>query len=555
MNEENCCGENNLEQQKELLNSMLKKCDKMEEESRKAKAEEQKSKSSCNEQTGSTSGTGTNQSNANAGDNGFAFFEQLFSFSPLFNGGMQNFMNNFGGSPAGNQQNPFMNMMGNQQNPFMNMMGNQQNPFMNMMGMFQNPMGGFTNSFQTPWGQGFGGVGNPFQGGQTDGQNPWSNFANMFNPGNTTNQSGPQGNGSNQTGTTNGQTSQDAGQGNPMMNFANFFQSFMGNGQPPWMNLAQMMSQSQMMGGSNPLFNMFQGMPNQEGAWKEFMENFSKASFAQQTQESGSDQQSQTENKDEEAPSPLVAMKPSGSKTPFFCVHALLGSVFNYYPLANMMDPDQPFYALQAPGLDGKGTPLDEMQKFVELYIKHIKSVQPEGPYKIGGYSLGGWIAFAIAHELMKMGDEVSFLGIFGSSIPISVSTPQLFEVVGFFQQYLKDFHDKIVMPFLSYEQRMAKESGEENKNGISTSLINLLEAHNRAALFFNPYPYPGKITLFETLEQQSNSPLDSSRGWRRLSSFGVDSFLVSGNHLSMFAEPHIRDLGEKLRDCLRKCC
>ncbi len=248
--------------------------------------------------------------------------------------------------------------------------------------------------------------------------------------------------------------------------------------------------------------------------------------------------------------SPLVCMRAEGNRTPFFCVHALLGSTFHYFALANLLDADQPFYALQAPGLDGVQPPLNQIGAFAACYIKHIRQVQPKGPYKIGGYSFGGLVAFEIARQLTKAGEEVSRLIIFGTDVPISVSNHKLFKVLEFFGQYSADFHKNIVMPFFSTSERIKRGAGQ-SKLPISPVLVRVVVAHWVAALRYNPRPFCGNITLLETLEQQLLNPFDPSRGWNRLAAGTVQTLLVSGTHLGMLDEPHVRDLAEKLNWCL----
>jgi thioesterase domain-containing protein len=83
--------------------------------------------------------------------------------------------------------------------------------------------------------------------------------------------------------------------------------------------------------------------------------------------------------------------------------------------------------------------------------------------------------------------------------------------------------------------------------------LVRVVIAHNRAALRFEPKPLAAKLVLFETLDQQARTPFDASRGWKRLSTQPVETHLVSGNHLSMLDEPHVRDLAQKLTQCLNR--
>lgn len=250
--------------------------------------------------------------------------------------------------------------------------------------------------------------------------------------------------------------------------------------------------------------------------------------------------------------SPLVVMRSSGSKIPFFCVHALLGSVFHYHRLAGLMDKEQPFYGLQAPGLDASEAPLDTVDAFAQFYLRSVREVQAKGPYKLGGYSFGSWIAFQMASHLVAQGEEVALVAILGTDVPLSVSMPWLYDQVSFVNQYWQDYDKNIAQPFLSYQERMKLAQGQHNSTELPP-LLRVVMAHNRAALRFEPKPYPGRLTLFETLDQQARTPLDASRGWKRLSAEPVETHLISGNHLSLLDEPHVRDLAAKLTHCLNR--
>lgn len=250
------------------------------------------------------------------------------------------------------------------------------------------------------------------------------------------------------------------------------------------------------------------------------------------------------------SPSPLICMRGAGSRTPFFCVHALLGSAFHYFALANLLDDEQPFYALQAPGLDGGEEPLSRIEDFASCYIRCIREVQPTGPYKVGGYSFGGLVAFEIARQLVRAGETVSHLVIFGTDVPLSVSNPAVFNLLDFFGKYARDFHRNLVMPFFSYEKRIGG-SGVAPRLPIPPVLVKVAAAHCLAAASYIPRPYSGRITLLETVEQQLLAPLSLSRGWERLTAQEVETLVVSGNHLSMLDGPHLHDLAAKLDHCL----
>jgi thioesterase domain-containing protein len=252
------------------------------------------------------------------------------------------------------------------------------------------------------------------------------------------------------------------------------------------------------------------------------------------------------------SPSPLITMRSTGSRIPFFCVHALLGSVFHYHRLAAAMDADQPFYALQAPGLDGTDAPLDTVDAFARLYVEAVRKVRPKGPYRFGGYSFGSWIAFQMASQLIDQGETVDLVAILGTDVPFSVSMPAVHDEVSFLLEYFDAFRKNIVQPFLSYEERV-KQATRRRGRPAGTPLLDVTMAHNKAALRFEPKPQPVRLALFETVDQQIRSPFDPSRGWKRLTTKGVETYLVSGNHLNMLDEPHVHDLATKMTECLNR--
>jgi len=107
------------------------------------------------------------------------------------------------------------------------------------------------------------------------------------------------------------------------------------------------------------------------------------------------------------------------SRPPIFCMHAEGGNVLEYYPLAKHLGEDQPFYGLQALGLEGREVVAPTIQEMASHFIREMKSVQPKGPYLIGGYCLGGLAAFEMAHQLLQEGEDVALIFL------ISTATPQ----------------------------------------------------------------------------------------------------------------------------------
>lgn len=250
--------------------------------------------------------------------------------------------------------------------------------------------------------------------------------------------------------------------------------------------------------------------------------------------------------------SPLIVINEGGkSRHPFFCVHAILGSTFHYHRLAKLMDRDLPFYALQAQGLDPREEPLDRIEDFAHRYMAEIKRVQPHGPYSIGGYSFGSWVAYEIAQQLVRAGDEVRHLVLIGAGLPISMHAPALCANGGFAQKYMSDFRKMLLEPFLTYEERL--NGGFDGwMDRFLTPLQRVYRAHFQAIMAYLPLTFPGRFLLMETIEQRASDALIALGGWDRLAGEGVESVLVSGNHLSMLEEPHIQEVAQHLNDYLK---
>ena len=119
--------------------------------------------------------------------------------------------------------------------------------------------------------------------------------------------------------------------------------------------------------------------------------------------------------------SPVVAIRAEGEKPPFFCVHPAGGIVYCFQDLARQLGGDRPFYALQAAGLEGDVPPFEVFEAMAARYVEAVRAEQPEGPYHLGGWSLGGVIAFEMARQLREGGHEVATVALFDSWAPTAL--------------------------------------------------------------------------------------------------------------------------------------
>ncbi len=244
--------------------------------------------------------------------------------------------------------------------------------------------------------------------------------------------------------------------------------------------------------------------------------------------------------------SSLVPIQAEGSRPPFFCVHGVGGNVVGFRDLARHLGPDQPFYALQPQGLDGKRECLTSIPLMAERYIQEIRRVQPEGPYRIGGYSFGGLVAYEMAQRLEAQGVEVALLALFdtypgkvasrGSQLKNLLSLPLKEQISFVFKK------GTFVLTTLGkrLELRM-----------LPKALRNVRQACEKAAGDYDVEPYPGRVTLFRVREKSVGSLNDPYAIWWRVAAGGVDLREISGDHLSLLKEPQVRLLGQELSHCL----
>ncbi|MGE8411500.1 MAG: amino acid adenylation domain-containing protein [Pseudomonas sp.] len=104
---------------------------------------------------------------------------------------------------------------------------------------------------------------------------------------------------------------------------------------------------------------------------------------------------------------PLVPLRRTGLRKPLFLVHPMGGNILSYLRMLPHLPEDQPLYALQASGVDLGSQPIASVEAQAAFYIEAMRKVQPQGPYLIGGWSYGGFVAFEIANQLIAAGERV----------------------------------------------------------------------------------------------------------------------------------------------------
>ena len=279
--------------------------------------------------------------------------------------------------------------------------------------------------------------------------------------------------------------------------------------------------------------------------------------------------------------SSLVAIQPHGSKQPFFCVPGIGGNLIYFYNLARHLK-DQPFYGLQAVGLDGKSKPHNKIEDMATHYIEVLQAVQPQGPYLLGGHSFGGQVAFEMAQQLQKQGQEITLLAIMDAIAPVPDNKKLigfdwddamwLTKLVGYIERWLG--HNLNVsyeaLQLLTLEEQLnhlkqqfqilnllPPKAGTEQMRGLLQVFKANLQTH-----YVPQDIYPTTITLFrakeaypEDAESDNCAEILQSPtwGWEKFSPEPVELHFVPGNHMTMLSEPHVQELAKHLIICFEQ--
>jgi len=244
----------------------------------------------------------------------------------------------------------------------------------------------------------------------------------------------------------------------------------------------------------------------------------------------------------------LIPIEPRGSRPPLFCIHGVGGTLLRLGELARLLGDDQPVYGLEARGLDGKSRPLDHIQRMAELYIKEIRSLQPEGPYYLCGLSFGGVVAFEMAQQLLAEGQKVGVLALF-DTFPGQVETR-----IALFRKFLGFSRaDKIHYAWGKATRLIRRARRLPQNLRLPKPLKDVKRACHLAALRYVPCTYAGPVTLFRARERDLRGFDDPKAGWEEWARGGLEIHNVAGNHLSIMAYPNVQFLAQDLRECLER--
>jgi aspartate racemase len=250
----------------------------------------------------------------------------------------------------------------------------------------------------------------------------------------------------------------------------------------------------------------------------------------------------------------VVAIQPKGSLPPLFWVRG--GPRFRL--LAQKLGPDQPFLGLDLPFTDGNRLPVPyRFEDISALLIRVMREVQPKGPYYLGGLCVNAVIAYEIARQLVHDGEEVALLamldahnqafyknpfkdGRYSSRIKYHLSNLLKLDA-NETSAYLLDRLDEARRKIERVAWRLTSDHTGEERLRNTDSIVH--PAFSR----YEPQPYSGRILLLQSSDWPVGPYFDFKLGWKDLVAGGIEFHSIPGNHPSMFGEPAVNVVAEKL--------
>ncbi|MFE3646719.1 amino acid adenylation domain-containing protein [Streptomyces sp. NPDC059152] len=278
---------------------------------------------------------------------------------------------------------------------------------------------------------------------------------------------------------------------------------------------------------------------------------------------------------------PLVPIRPHGTRPPLFMVHPMGGNVLCYLRFARHLPDDQPLHALQAAGADPGTTPLHTVEEIADNYLTALRKIQPHGPYTLGGWSFGGFVAFEMARQLRAAGEEVNHLVLLDTTA-LSQGERRRHDddaLLGWFFWELLWLErggdsplEEIPHELTSLEEkfdfiaRLATEIGvlpAGSSGAVIRRLFRVYQANWQATLAYRPRATDQELTLIRALEPlpdvltamhgaAGSRHTDATNGWRDMTDGPLHVVDVPGDHLTIMEEPYVQHVAKTVADLIR---
>jgi amino acid adenylation domain-containing protein len=243
----------------------------------------------------------------------------------------------------------------------------------------------------------------------------------------------------------------------------------------------------------------------------------------------------------------VIEINPLNEKKPplFWCQ--------NYGDLIPHLDPDQPFFALES-GYQQVKNPETHIKGWAAGYVDRIRDIQPEGPYFIGGYCFGGYIALEIAQILRSQGQEVALLTLvetFGPDVPYYQRQKITAQNLVF---YTTSIRRRILGAFDRHWHALEAQKSAQKTGGRVVKVTSPPDKPiQRAVQSYDIQPYDGRVVMFEAALSTLKSRFAPRAFWDNIFKGDFTIERVKGTHYTVVYHNNGRDLMQRIQGYLEQ--
>jgi amino acid adenylation domain-containing protein len=269
----------------------------------------------------------------------------------------------------------------------------------------------------------------------------------------------------------------------------------------------------------------------------------------------------------------LLALRRRGSRPPLFCVYAVGGDVGVYFALADALGEDQPVFGIRSPAAGGRAEDLPKtMEEAAVDVIRWIRTVQPEGPPAVVGYSFGGMLAFEVGRQLVRAGGEPPFLAVLGAHPPVTF--PGTFGKAWHFVRWFPHWLWRTTMDRHIRQERLGRFGGMvqraretfQESTGAPVGLPEwarhpIVSGNIQLALKYRPSPIvPVRLDLFRETKtfRRHGHPLEPAvmthlpdAGWGPWTGTTPRVHWLEAAHDDVYRHPGVQQLAVALREAM----
>jgi amino acid adenylation domain-containing protein len=257
----------------------------------------------------------------------------------------------------------------------------------------------------------------------------------------------------------------------------------------------------------------------------------------------------------------LVPAQPKGSRIPFFMVAGFMDADDTLRVLSRLIPHlglDQPVYGFQPRWLDGHSDRYSGAEEAAAEFLADLRTVQPKGPYLLGGDCAGGIVAFAMAQELLRLGEEVRLLVMFDTYRPYFLSALGLrFHNALSRGQHILNVIGGIIRASGPLKWQLIRELGRRKSKPVKTlngeesafdRMYRLRMDYMQTMYRYRLKKFPGRISL---IINELQYKLDKNMGWKGVAAGGLQILSTPGDHWTRYL--HGEELAKQLLGCLER--